>query len=126
MSIVDLAGLDPDVCTAKIFPRLCEGRFCKLILLRLRRGGRRHVDVRVRLGLGLRRRRWVHNRGVSFFLFRLLPSSSRRSDGGFLLFTRREQRGAGQDADVFFHSDNNRYEVTEKAMSRVTLRWQAR
>jgi hypothetical protein len=96
---------------SKNLPPQKRGKILQTNLLRLRRGRRRHIDVCVRLGLGLSRRRWVHNRGVSFFLFRLLPSS-RRSDGGFLLFAGREQRGACQDADVFFHSVKI-YKVTE-------------
>jgi hypothetical protein len=104
MSIVDLANLDLTVRTAKIFPRRSEGRFSQTGLLRLRRGRRRHIDVCVRLGLSLSRRRGIHNRSVGFLLFRFLRSRGRISDGSFLLFTGREQRGTRQEADVFFHS----------------------
>ena len=102
--IVDLADVDLPQSTAKIFPRTSEGRFSQTDRLPLRRGRGRHIDVCVRLGLGLSRRRWIHNGGVALLLFRFLPSRRRISDGSFLLCTRREQRGTCQDADVFLHS----------------------
>jgi hypothetical protein len=59
---------------------------------------RRSVDVNVGLGFRFCRRRWIHNGGVA-----LLFLSRRIRYGRLFLLTRREERGANQEADVFVH-----------------------
>jgi hypothetical protein len=88
---------------AKIFPRMGSGEdFANNPASKLRRGRRTRrrtgVDRGVRLRFGRRRRRFFHDGRVALGLFR-----GWISDGSLLLLTRDKQRGASQNADIFFH-----------------------
>ena len=67
-------------------------------LRRGRRGRRRHINCRVRLRLVGRGRRRIHDRSVTFFLFR-----RRIYCLGFLFASREQRRSTNQNANMFFH-----------------------